>query len=442
MSKDQVNRVARQTGFVKIDSALDGATFLKLLLYNSEKDRNLSLNQLSLEVSNEQGKTLSKQAIDSRFTEKSIHFIKTIFETYLKNKNQLLASKDELGWMNLFKRVLVKDGTRFDLPEAYASHFKGYGGSCSSDSAVCVQFEYDLKTGKIAELKLTSANIPDCKDAQLTQENIQAGDLILRDLGYFNLNIFENITKNDAYYISKLNANVSVFTFKNNKYTPLNFKQLYQEINQKNIKTMELDVYIGKDKKMPTRLIIEQISHEVYEQRIIKNKKYNQRKGFSMKEEYANRRHFNLYVTNISKGILPTIAIKNIYRMRWQVELVFKQWKSTYKIDKTHKMKFERWITLFYARLLLMLINWKIYYTVKQIKYKRENKLLSLSKCLQSLKLASYKITKLINQNLTSYEKTIQELLQILYTKHDLEKKKGRKNQEEIIDIIYCISSK
>ena len=116
-----------------------------------------------------------------------------------------------------------------------------------------------------------------------------------------------------------------------------------------------------------------------------------------MSEEYAVRQHFNLYMTNIETEKLPAQAIRNIYRLRWQVELVFKQWKSTYKIDKTHKMKYERWVTLFYARLLLMLIHWTIYHAVKIAKYKQENKILSLSKCLQSLKLVSHKITELID---------------------------------------------
>jgi hypothetical protein len=425
---------------VKLDSPIDGVTFLKLLLQNSEQDKNLSLNQMSLEVLSNTGTPLSKQAIDARFSPKSECFIKTILERYLQKTSTSLSLELDLGWMNLFHRILVKDGTRFDLPKAFAPYFKGFGGSCTSDAAMCIQMEYDLKTGKIAELKLTSANIPDSKDAQLTKDDIQAGDLILRDLGYFGLNIFEDIIAKQAYYISKLNTQVSVYTLKKKKYVALNFKKIYRQMNRTNCTSVELDVFIGKEQKIPTRLIIEPIPEEIYQQRIREKKKQNQKQGYQMREEYADRQRFNLYITNIEKEKLPAIAIRNIYRLRWQVELVFKQWKSTYNIDKTHKMKYQRWITLFYARMLLMLIHWQIYYAVKSHKYKHQNKLLSIAKCMQSLKLVAYKITGLIQKSKTKFKATIRELIQLIATKHDLEKKKGRKNQQEILDIIYCIS--
>ncbi len=92
-----------------------------------------------------------------------------------------------------------------------------------------------------------------------------------------------------------------------------------------------------------------------------------------MRAGYAQKHRFNCYITNIEKGKFPPSVIRNIYRLRWQIELVLKQWKSTYRIDKTHKMKFERWIILFYARLMLMLIHWHIYHITKIAEYNSEN---------------------------------------------------------------------
>jgi IS4 transposase len=98
-----------------------------------------------------------------------------------------------------------------------------------------------------------------------------------------------------------------------------------------------------------------------------------------------------MYITNTEKAKISAEAIRNIYRLRWQVELVFKTWKSTYNIDKTHKMKYERWMTLFYAKMLAMLIHWQICHLVKQTKFKLKNKLLSISKSIKSLQLVSKK---------------------------------------------------
>lgn len=351
-----------------------------------------------------------------------------------------MDAKNDRGWMDLFDRVLVKDGTRFDLPEAFAPYFKGFGGKCTSNSAICIQLEYDLKTGTIAEFKLTSANIPDCKDAQLTMDDIQTGDLILRDLGYSALNIFEATITKKAFFISKLNTQIAVFELKRGKYIPLDFKKLYKKMEQSACKTIELEVFIGKDKKIPTRLVLEPTPQEVYEERIRKNKKENLKKGCQMRAEYGHRQRFNCYITNIEKGILPPLAIRNIYRLRWQIELVFKQCKSTYHIDKTHKMKYERWITLFYARLLLILIHWQLYHITQTAKYNTENKLLSLAKCFISLQSKANKITALVGKHTAKIKETIQELISFIATGHDLETKKGKQSQQQIIDIIYCIS--
>lgn len=395
---------------------------------------------MSLDVLNSSGKPLSKQAIDGRFSAKSILFIRTVLETYLRKTHDPFTKKHNLGWMDLFGRILVKDGTRFDLPEAFRAFFEGFGGTCTSDSAMCIQFEYDLKTGRLAELNYTSANIPDSKDAQPSKDKIQPGDLILRDLGYFGLNIFEEIIAKKAYFISKLNTQTLVYQLINGEYKELDFVKIKKEIKKQNLNIMELEVFVGKTHKIPTRMVLEPVPDQVYEGRIRKARKNAKKKGYSMSREYAARQRFNCYITNVGKDKLPAKAIRNIYRLRWQVELVFKIWKSTYHIHKTHKMKYERWMTLFYARMFLMLIHWQIYHLVKHAKYERENKLLSISKSLASLKLLSHEITALMRKGITKFTTTINKLVQRIETKHDMEKKKGRVNQQEIIDIIYCIS--
>jgi IS4 transposase len=148
-----------------------------------------------------------------------------------------------------------------------------------------------------------------------------------------------------------------------------------------------------------------------------------------------------MYITNIEKAKLSAEAIRNIYRLRWQVELVFKTWKSTYNIDKTNKKKYERWMTHFYAKMLVMLIHWQIYHLVKQTKFKLKNKLLSISKSIKSLQLVSNKITALIRKGIAKFKETITQLIELIEKKHDLERRKGRKNQQEIIGISYCMSA-
>ncbi|WP_308011368.1 transposase [Clostridium tagluense] len=43
------------------------------------------------------------------------------------------------------------------------------------------------------------------------RETIKAGDLILRDLGYFSFEDFLDIEKRKAFYISRLKPNIAVY---------------------------------------------------------------------------------------------------------------------------------------------------------------------------------------------------------------------------------------
>jgi len=46
-----------------------------------------------------------------------------------------------------------------------------------------------------------------------------------------------------------------------------------------------------------------------------------------------------------------------MYKLRWQIELTFKNWKSDYGIDNVRSMSYNRFMCLMYAKLILILIN-------------------------------------------------------------------------------------
>ncbi len=66
----------------------------------------------------------------------------------------------------------------------------------------------------------------------------------------------------------------------------------------------------------------------------------------------------NLFITNVSADILSPDQVYNLYRVRWQIELVFKTWKGVLKIDKVRKMKANRFKCYLYGKLLWIVLNW------------------------------------------------------------------------------------
>ena len=147
---------------------------IDILLYNSSSDANKSLNQLTIETLSEHAVSISKQGIDKKFNTKAVLFIKTVFERQIAK--QIHDKSIDAGWLGHFGHVRIKDGTRFDVPEGFYQLLPGFGGSASK-AGVCIQFEFDIKSGKILDLTITPANRPDFTDAKETKLNIEKGDL-------------------------------------------------------------------------------------------------------------------------------------------------------------------------------------------------------------------------------------------------------------------------
>ena len=63
----------------------------------------------------------------------------------------------------------------------------------------------------------------------------------------------------------------------------------------------------------------------------------------------------NLFITNVKTGQLPLEAVLQLYWLRWQIELVFKTWKSIFNLHTVHSMKVERFKCVLYSRLFFYL---------------------------------------------------------------------------------------
>jgi len=411
--------------------------FFDLLMYDISSGKSKSLNQLAIETRSEHEIGVSKQGIDKRFNNQTLSFLKVLIEKQLSLK---LGKELEAGWLSSFNRVTIKDGTRFDLPEEYKNYLGGSGGSASQAGA-CLQFEYDLKSGHIIDLNLTPANRPDVKDAVEVLDTVERNDLVIRDLGYYAFSSFTNISAKGAFFISRLGAKTNVYEIKNSKLQKLDFKSLYYWMNQNNLSRVCKDVLIGNDAKIPVRLIIELMPEAVYEQRMRKIKKLHKKKGYQTSEGYKFMSRFNLFITNVPQAMLPDEVVSVLYRIRWQIELIYKIWKSVIGIHHTRKMKYKRWLCLLHFKLLLMIIHWNLIMIQRNHFYRRKGRLLSLNKCFKTLFDNSHRLRKALRQGLKGIAKFINWAKNILNENHWLEKKNKSLGLEKILYLFYCKSN-
>ncbi len=282
-------------------------------------------------------------------------------------------------------------------------------------------------------MTITPANRPDSKDALATMGSVMKGDLTIRDLGYFALKYFVAANKEGAFFLSRLNVKIIVYVMKGNNFEELNFGQLYQMMRKNHIDRLDKEVYIGKEEKLPVRLVIELMPDEIFNARMQKVNKYNKKKGHQTSKDYSNRARFNLFISNIPLETINGEVIAKIYKIRWQIELVFKIWKSIFGLDNITPMKYERLMCTLNVRLLLILVNWETVMIQRGLLFKKTGKLLSIIKCFNTLKENSTHLRNILVSGGKGIQQWIKWGAEIFESKHWLEKKKNKLGFEEIL---------
>lgn len=404
--------------------------FIDLMFY-AVSSENPSLQQIVKEAPAEHSIALSKQGLDNRFSSSSIAFSKSLLEEAIAKQ---VIDVPVFNSIEIFNRIQIKDSTKFNINELFKDEFPGSGGS-GSQAGVSIQFEYDLKSGKIADIDLQAANKTDSKDASKKKEQIQASDLIIRDLGYYSDHVIKTICEKEAYFISRLCHTSNVYTTQ--KATdPLDFGLLYRQMQKAGIGHKELNVFVGK-KRIPLRLVIAILPEAVYEKRLRNRNKVNKKRKQNTTDEYRGRAHFNLFICNISQKDLSNEDVCNLYRVRWQIELIFKTWKSLMKINQLQKMKLERFVTTLYMNLLWIVVFWNIIYPYDLFQSVKEHRLISFFKCMNTLVDYSRDIRQLLRQSKFKMRKKLKKIYDLFSVGHWLEKRKDGYSFENIFDILF-----
>ncbi len=353
LSEENINAMAREIGFVKRDAKkFDGFKFLDMLLFTEFNHKELSLGSMALQLQDRYGITLSKQAVDQRFGDMSVKFFKKVIEKALKIKTGNNPSLDFIG----YEKVRIKDSTSFKLPENMKAKYPK-GNKANTIAQLRIQFEYDLKNGEILDLSLHPFKEQDVVDAENTLGDISPGELVMRDLGYIKIGVLREIAEKGAFYLNRLNFNTDIYEKKSGGYQKTDLGKTLKEMRRNSRSRIEKEVYIGKGDKFKTRMVIERLPDQEYEKRLVKAKRTESRKGWAHSDAYKAQLGLNVFITNTK---IPANKIRLLYTLRWQIELMFKIWKSIGEINEVRKMKIERFETFLFAKLLWIVINWQI----------------------------------------------------------------------------------
>lgn len=185
----------------------------------------------------------------------------------------------------------------------------------------------------------------------------------IRDLGYITPVYLNAIVKKEAYFLNRLPPQVNLYNLKKE---PLDWASIDRKFNKTGSDSLEIEVLVYKKEQLGCRLVIERINDDEYKKRLKHAVNSAKSRGVGLSEKHRIRCRYNSFITNVDKKILPVEKIRKTYYLRWQIELVFKTWKSFFEINEVKKVKKERLECQLLAKLLWILLNWRLFQTCNQ----------------------------------------------------------------------------
>lgn len=379
---------ARKFGFVKRERKLSGSSFVQLCIHGVSKDglvaslTELCTVALGLKIE------ICPQSLNERFNEAGVSFMQRVFENILDSS---LGDRQKLATLSSFNGVYLQDATIYQLPERLKVLFKGSGGG-GSQAAIKIDCLTDIQAGKWYLHFKDGAS----SDGAASLFSVPRRSLWLRDLGYFKFDDFQTIAGQGAYFASRLRSDVVIET-SSNPGQAIDLLDWVKSMKEGQIK--EAQVFVGAVKKGPFRLVVQKVPKEVADAKRYKLRtdKQNKRKGLTKRRLALC--DLNIYLTNLDAEEWPARMVIQLYRIRWQVEILFKVWKSILKIGTVHSMKPNRFLCLMYAQMAWALLNAKIFQFCKVAFWNNARIEISELKSFKILRQLSHKLLQALAEN-------------------------------------------
>lgn len=400
--------------------------FLELLFFRGYDDSKNSLTNHVTALRLWYGKLIRKQSIHDRFTESAVNFIKTLVKQQLGTQ-----ISGQLTNTPHFKRVLIKDSTRFQIPEHLKEEYPGNGGNASK-AGVHIQFEYDIPSGEISDLNLTNAKRQDNTDAAETMGAIRKGDLIIRDLGYFSQKVFKHMMVVGAFFLSRVKPKTVFYYYDGTK---LDMVEIRKTMEKDQVLQKEIWVTTNKIKK-PVRLLIGLLPDDVINTRLAKARKEAKKDGRELSSAYISYASLNLFITNADVESLSILEAFDLYHIRWQIELRFKAWKSHMQLHTVRKMSKHRFECYLYAKLLQALICWEIAHCFSSLTIRSIHKYISINKFYKMFTDQIQAFREMLKSEKRVFKNYLHGLYKTSRSSLLLEKKKGKLSFAEIMSLL------
>jgi hypothetical protein len=348
------NRLAQQTGFVRRVRQVTPSAWARSLSLFLVREPGASLTQLGQELA------VTGSAVSQRLNDPAASaFLLALLHAALSELAVTSAQPVDIPLLRRFNGVYLVDGTTLSLPATLAERFAGYcGGTYPGDpsalSAVKVLLRWRLDTSRSTDLCFAAATTPDVRLLRRLPE-LSAGALHIADLGFYEAEFMQELSARGVYWLSRLPTLICVGEDR----SQLQELAVWLDEIGRHFDSWEGELWIGKVTGVRARVCVQRCPPEIAARRRRVVHARASRRGRTVTRRQLTLCDWWVLATNVPAELLSATEATELYRARWQIELVFKRWKSLGRLEINRSFGAERALATLYGLLLgLVVADW------------------------------------------------------------------------------------
>ena len=305
--KSVIIRIGKLSGFIQRRSKKINAYNFVVGFIMSCCNGNSTFSEWALQISLLSRKRVSKQGVFDRLHDGATAFAKQLVEHVLLQQS---ARDFTSSLFRGFGKVLLQDSTTLRLPQVLAKIFPGNHSRGEQKAVARVQSIFDIKAMRFINFSLGAFTQNDQSASGSILALLSKDDLVIRDLGYFSIAVFEKIIKAQAHFVSRLKFGVTLSDEQG--------KQILLKDLLKQKRGTDRWVYIGMERKVWVRLVMIPLPAEQAAEKIRKAKQDRDAR-LNHSREYYQWLSFNVYITTVDEDVWTAKQVYQAYKVRWQI---------------------------------------------------------------------------------------------------------------------------
>jgi hypothetical protein len=350
---DTADRLAGDTAFCQRRRKLSGSAFAKTVVFALLDKPDASLQDFADFAADHLAVDASHNAFDQRFNDRAVDFLAALFAAAFDRCLQ--ARPTLLPVLRRFCGVFLRDATIVHLPDALAGLFPGRAGKNGKPTAaVKLVLEMELTTGQFTEAEVIPGRDND-KTAAVAGKPLPRGALLLEDMGFLCGQRLQEYTRQGVYFLTRVPAWTAFFEKKPRRkgYVRLDVVKWLRQATGWHV---ERPVYVFHKEKLALRLLAVRVPPAVAEERRRRVIQDAKKRGRPVSQKKLELCEWNVLVTNAPAEKISISDGWELRRVRWQIELVFRVFKSEGGLETTQARSRQRVLTELYAKLLAMVV--------------------------------------------------------------------------------------